>query len=306
MLDFCHVFCYSLCIEVNLKKYTFTNSQKLCRFTGIHTEIMKCVLTCSFRALIIDEEFLTKIIEIFKKQGIDENQIKYTCFLKDYNETHYNTLTDLFGSDNALERSIGGLIITIPSAKDSWNNIIIKIGKCGLLNIFTISVDLGSKRYPEKLIKEINFLIRTVSRSYLYSFVSRVLPFLLIFFTPYLVYTTFGLPETYTIPIFGIIDKPFGTSIISRFAQISSELFLSEANAVLLISILRKVFPPLVFKIGYGKSREANRASILENIIWGIFIALIINILASIIFNTLDFTSISFENIREILKKIMT
>ena len=238
------------------------------------------------KALIITEEFLKKIESIPNRiNDTVESKTSYKTISQDGSSNMYSSLEQLLQCANSLERSISVLQILTVSCNDEDEGFYLEI-KCNKFHTIKCIVS-GEEDYVEIVADELDYQIRRILKPNLYSIFARcgvIFTFILACLIYELSFEVFGIPETIAIPVLGTITPVDDSNIWKIYLE---GIGTCIACSIMLRSPIKKIFPRVVFLFGDDESEQIKKEKLKENIIWNIFVVLLVSIVGGIAINIL-------------------
>ncbi len=248
----------------------------------------------SMHSIVVTPNLLADLEKAIKKNVPNDScQIRYTCRYKKKADAYFNSIQELDGCDNSLDRTIKTLVMEVSAGKDFSTEL--TFGKATLEDLDYAFYDLsvptpvnvlgyvkGKEIQIAKLKADIIYQIRRHSHKSLYSFFS----YAGILFTVLLTVGLFagyrylwGIPETYSIPIMNIVDKPYNSATFWGKVMPYAKLWLSVFGfAICLGDLVRQIFPRVQFIIGDNQDAVQRKRTTKERILWDILFAFILNL----------------------------
>ncbi len=232
-------------------------------------------------ALNITEDFLKKLESIPNRiNDTNEYQTSYKTISQDGTSNMYSSLEQLLKCDNSLERSIGVLQILTVSCDDEDEGFYLEIKRNKFYT--TKCIVSGEEDYVEIVADELDYQIRRVLKPKLYSVFAKcgvifTIVFALLILNTYVSF--FGVPETIANPVLGTITPVDEFNIWKIYLE---DIVISIVLACFLRIPIKKIFPRVVFLFGDGESEQIKKEKLKENIIWNIFVVLLVSIVGGI------------------------
>lgn len=252
-----------------------------------------CAKILSMRSIVVSDSLLSDIETVVSKHLHGAHyKICYICESKDKQERRYASLANLENCDNSLERSITKLVMQISA--DSTFSMCLVFGKLRTedaypwLNIECLPTPVnvyaeicGTKETVEELKADIDYQIRRYSKNNTHSFCAYAGVLFTLMLTVVMAkvyYRLFGLPQTYSIPLLGIANRPFTNSFWGHFCQYAQAYIFAFAAAFSIRYPIKKLFHRVQFLLGDVQEAERRKQTLIEKIFWGIVVAIAINI----------------------------
>lgn len=249
---------------------------------------------CSMNAIVVTPSLLSDLEKVIKKNIPNHScQIRYTCRYKKRADVFFDSIQELNTCDNSLNRTIETLVMEASIEKDFA--VELTFGKATLEDLNSAFYDLpaptpvnvygyvkGSEKQAAKLKADIVYQIRRYSHKSLYSFFS----YAGVLFTALLAIGLFmgyrylwGIPETYSIPILNIVDRPYNSATFWGKVMPYAKLWLSVfCCAICLGDLSGQFFPRVQFVIGDSQDAIQRKRTTKDRILWDIIIAFLLNI----------------------------
>lgn len=252
----------------------------------------------SMHSIVVTPNLLADLEKVIKKSiPNDSCQIRYTCKYKKKADAHFNSIQELDGCDNSLDRTINYLVMEVSAGKDFSAEI--TFGKATLedLNCACCNLHLptpvnvygyvkGKEKQVAQLKANIDYQLQRYSHKAIHSFLSNagVLCILILstgLFWGY--YHFFGVPTTYSIPLLGIAHRPFSTTTFWGRIWPTFQLFLyAFLSALCLRGTIQRLFPRVRFVMGDNQEDMQHRRMIKEHIFLEVTINIIVQLLISL------------------------
>lgn len=247
----------------------------------------------SMRSIVISTSLLFDIESVVSKhlQGAS-CEVQYTCTSKDKQERHYTSLAEMGKCDNSLERSIIKLVMQISADKDISMRLVFGklftedaypfLGLEGLSTPVNVFAEISGRKETVEAIKaDIDYQIRRYSKNNIHSFCSYagvLFTLMLTVIMAKVYYCLFGLPQTFSVPILGIVDRPLADSFWGHFCQYAKTYLFAFGAAISIRSPIKKLFQRVQFLLGDVQASERRKQTLKEKIFWGVIVAIVINI----------------------------
>lgn len=248
----------------------------------------------SMRAIVVSKELLADIENTIScRLGSCDYNVEYICELTDSSARHYKSLKELESCDNSLERSIKSLTMNA-SSRDNFSLSLVFAKACledldevyhGLDFPTPVNVrDLidGTQEWINDLREDVTYQIRKHSRGDWYSFLSHAgvlfTAMLTVIFARVL-FCYFGLPQTYSIPVLGIVNQHFDTTtFLGKFLPYVQLYFCALILAMILRNPIKRLFPRIKFILGDNQDTELRRKELVVRIAWDIVIVILVDL----------------------------
>lgn len=249
-------------------------------------------------AIIVTPNLLSDLEKAIKK-NIPNNscQIRYICRYKKKVD-YVNSIQELDGCDNSLDRTINTLVMKVSAGKDFSAELI--FGKATMKDLdrayYNLSVPTpinvhgyvkGKEKQIIRLKEDILYQIRRYSHKSLYSFFSYAGALFMILLTIglFIGYRhLWGIPETYSIPIMNIIDKPYNSATFwGRVMPYAKLWFFVLCFAICLGDLVRQIFPRVQFIMGDNQDAAQRKRTAKNRILWDIVFAFLLNLVILLI-----------------------
>lgn len=247
----------------------------------------------SMRSIVVSTSLLSDIETTVSKhlQGASY-EVQYTCTSKDKQEGHYTSFAEMGKCDNSLERSIIKLFMHISADKDISMRLVFGklctedayswLGLEGIPTPVNVFAEIsGTKETVEAIKTDIDYQIRRYSKNNIHSFCSYagvLFTLMLTVIMAKVYYRLFGLPQTFSVPIFGIANRPFADSFWGHFCQYAQTYLFAFGAAISIRSPIKKLFQRVQFLLGDVQASERRKQTLKEKIFWGVIVAIAINI----------------------------
>ena len=247
----------------------------------------------SMRSIVVSASLLSDIeFAVSKHLHEVDYKIQYTYTSKDKQERHYNSLAEMGKCDNSLERSIIKLVMQISADKDISMRLVFGelftedayplLGLEGIPTPVNVCAEIsGTKETVEAIKADIGYQIRRYSKNNIHSFCSYVgvlFTLMLTVIMDKVYYRLFGLPQTFSVPILGIVDHPFADSFWGHFCQYAKTYLFAFGAAISIRTPIKKLFQRIQFLLGDVQEAERRKQTLKEKIFWGVIVAIVINI----------------------------
>lgn len=248
----------------------------------------------SMRSIIISMELFEHLEGLIaQKLKLEQYQVEYICQSKRISDRCYESLDALKNCNNSLERAIETLVMKVSAGDDisfclifgkiKYDELTVALEGLDFATPYTVYGHIkGKEEYVSKIYDDINYQINRCARSRLYSFISHAgvlftLMMTLILFRLY--YLHFGLPQTYSVPILGIADKPFDTTtFLGNFSQHAQLYKFAFYAAVCMRFPIKCLFPRTQIILGDNVDQEQRKRNFKEKFVWNIIVVFMINI----------------------------
>ena len=249
---------------------------------------------CSMHSIVVTPNLLADLEKAIKKNiPNDSCQIRYICKYKKKADAYFNSIQELDGCDNSLDRTIKTLVMEVSAGKDFSAEL--TFGMATLEDLDYAYYDLsvptpvnvhgyvkGKEKQIAKLKADIIYQIRRHSRKSLYSFFSYagVLFTILLTIGLYVGYRyLWGIPKTYSIPIMNIVDKPYNSAALWGKIMPYTKLWLTVFGLAICIGdFFRQIFPRVQFILGDNRDAVKRKRTTKDRILWDILFAFILNL----------------------------
>lgn len=247
----------------------------------------------SMRSIVVSTSLLSDIESTVSKHlhGV-EYKIQYTCTSEDKQERHYTSLAEMGKCDNSLERSIIKLVMQISADKDISMRLVFGklftedaypfLGLEGLPTPVNVFAEIsGAKETVEAIKADIDYQIRRYSKNNIHSFCSYagvLFTLMLTVIMAQVYYRLFGLPQTFSVPVLGIADRPFPNSFWGHFCQYAQTYLFAFWAAISIRNPIKRLFQRVRFLLGDAQEADRRKQTLKEKIFWDIVVAVVINI----------------------------
>lgn len=246
----------------------------------------------STRSVVVSTNLLSDIETAVSKHlhGVDY-KIQYICRTKDKKERYY-ALVDLEKCDNSLDRSITKIVMQISADNDISVRLV--FGKLctedaypllrleGIPTPVNVYAEIsGAKEKVEAIKADIDYQIRRYSKNNIYSFCAYAGVIFTLILTVIMAKAycqLFGLPQTYSVPILGIENRPFADSFWGHFCQYAQTYMFALGAAISIRYPITKLFCRVQFLFGDMQEAERRKQTLKENFFWGVVVSVAINI----------------------------
>ena len=246
----------------------------------------------STRSIVVSANLLSDIEAVISKhlRGVDY-KIQYICRTKDKKERHY-ALVDLEKCDNSLDRSITKIVMQVFTDNDISVRLVFgklcteevypSLGLEGIPTPVNVYAEIsGAKEKVEAIKADIDYQIRRYSKNNIHSFCAYagvLFTLMLTVIMAKVYYFLFGLPQTFSIPILGIENRPFADSFWGHFCQYAQTYLFALGAAISIRYPITKLFHRVQFPFGDIQEAERRKQTLKEKIFWGVVVSLAINI----------------------------
>ncbi len=243
-------------------------------------------LLWSMRSVIVTKELLEKIEKcISRNLGSEAYEISYLCKAVDGSEHCFSSAQEMDDCDNSLKRAFKSMKISVNSEllDECW----IIFERLVIMDVFATPITVFGRISSEQkdisdLYNDIKYQIDRYSRGRLYSFLSNAgisftLPLIIMLARIYVQF--FGMPTTYSIPLFGIADAPLDPSTFwGKVIPYAKVYVVAILIAFALRNLITTLFPRLQFIIGDNQSVVQRKRTLTERIIWDVIIVIAVSI----------------------------
>lgn len=248
----------------------------------------------SKHAIVVTPNLLADLEKVIKKSSPNDScQIRYTCKYKKKADAYFNSIQELDGCDNSLDRTIETLVMEVSAGTDFSAEL--TFGKASMEDLDYAYHDLpfptpinvhgyvkGKEKQVAKLKADIIYQIRRHSHKSLYNFFS----YAGILFTVLLTVGLFagyrylwGIPKTYSIPIMNIVDNLYNSATFWGRVMPYAKLWLTVFGLAICIGdFFRQVFPRVQFILGDNQDAVQRKRTTKDRILWDIVIAFLLNL----------------------------
>ncbi len=252
------------------------------------------------RAIVIKQDFFSNLDKIFSgKLKLKEYSTYYNCLHKNGKFSVFTDFNELLKCDNSFDREIKALFINFVSddielqmiiGKDElitgteqisddlfYIDVLSQLGICSISAIIT-----GEKELACILYDELKYQINRISKPKLYSIFARcgtIFTLIMALLLYKLYFEFFGIPDTIANPILGTFTPVNESNIWKIYLE---GIGTCIACSIMLRIPIKKIFPRVVFLFGDGESEQIKKEKMKENIVWNIFIVLLVSVIGGI------------------------
>lgn len=247
----------------------------------------------SKRSVVVSANLLSDIETVISKhlQGIGY-KIQYICRSKGKQERHYSSLVDLERCDNSLERTITKFVIEVSTDNDTLVRLVFGklctedayplLGLEGMPTPVNVYAEIsGTTETVEAIKADIDYQIHRYSKNNIYSFCAYAGVLFTLILTAIMAkvyYRLFGLPQTFSIPIFGIENHPFVNSFWGHFCQYAQTYIFALGAAIPIRYAITILFHRVQFPFGDIQEAEQRKQTLKEKFFWSVVVSVAISI----------------------------